>query len=42
MSTVADGSLAGLSDTQRQIVALARDFAREHIAPHATEWDRAK
>jgi alkylation response protein AidB-like acyl-CoA dehydrogenase len=42
MSTVADRSFEGLTDTQRQIVALARDFAREHIAPHVMEWDRAR
>ena len=31
-----------LSDTQRQIVELAREFAREHIEPYAAEWDRTK
>src|SRR2546421_8620305 len=31
---------AGLSETQRQIVDLAREFARTHIEPHAAEWDR--
>jgi hypothetical protein len=31
---------AGLSETQRQIVELAREFARTHIEPHAAEWDR--
>src|SRR5690348_9565499 len=30
----------GLSETQRQIVELARDFARTKIEPFATEWDR--
>ncbi len=39
MSTALDS--AGLSETQRQIVELARDFARTHIEPHAAEWDRA-
>src|SRR4051812_25779935 len=29
-----------LSDEQREIQALARDFAREQIDPHAAEWDR--
>jgi hypothetical protein len=29
-----------LSDTQREIQQLARDFAREHVAPHAAAWDR--
>jgi alkylation response protein AidB-like acyl-CoA dehydrogenase len=32
----------GLTDIQRQIVELARDFARTHIAPKAAEWDRTK
>jgi len=32
---------AGLSETQRQIVELARDFARKRVEPHAAEWDRA-
>ena len=31
---------AGLSETQRQIVDLAREFARTRIEPHAAEWDR--
>lgn len=34
--------LAALTDTQEQIRALAREFAEEHIAPHAEEWDRTK
>jgi alkylation response protein AidB-like acyl-CoA dehydrogenase len=34
--------MGGLSDTQRQIVELAREFAREHIEPRAAEWDRTK
>ena len=42
MITVADIPSGGLSDTQRQIVELAREFAREHIEPHAAEWDRTK
>src|SRR5215208_5491355 len=29
-----------LSPEQREIQALARDFARERIEPHAAEWDR--
>jgi len=33
---------AALTDTQRQIVELARDFARTHIEPHAAEWDRTE
>jgi alkylation response protein AidB-like acyl-CoA dehydrogenase len=28
-----------LSDTQREVQALAREFAREEIAPHAAEWN---
>jgi hypothetical protein len=32
---------AGLSETQRQIVELARDIARRRIESHAAEWDRA-
>src|SRR5207245_3898532 len=32
----------GLSETQRQIVDLAREFARTHIEPHAAEWDRTR
>jgi alkylation response protein AidB-like acyl-CoA dehydrogenase len=42
MTTVADLPSGGLSDTQRQIVELAREFAREHIEPHAAAWDRTK
>ena len=30
-----------LSDDQREIQALARDFANEQIGPNATDWDRA-
>jgi hypothetical protein len=30
----------GLTDTQRQIVELAREFARTNIEPFAAEWDR--
>jgi len=33
---------AGLSETQRQIVELAREFARTKIEPHAAEWDRTR
>jgi len=32
----------GLSETQRQIVELARDFARTKIEPFAAEWDRTR
>jgi alkylation response protein AidB-like acyl-CoA dehydrogenase len=33
-------ALLPLTDTQREIQALARDFAREHVAPFAADWDR--
>jgi alkylation response protein AidB-like acyl-CoA dehydrogenase len=33
---------AGLSETQRQIVDLAREFARNRIEPYAAEWDRTR
>ncbi len=33
---------AGLTETQRQIVELAREFARTRIEPHAAEWDRTQ
>ncbi len=29
-----------LTDTQREVQALAREFAREEIAPHAADWNR--
>ena len=29
-------------DTRQQVVDLARDFAQEHIAPFAAEWDRTR
>src|SRR5207248_447530 len=38
MSTAIE--LPGLSETQRQIVELAREFARTKIEPSAAEWDR--
>jgi alkylation response protein AidB-like acyl-CoA dehydrogenase len=34
-------SLTLLTPEQQEIQRLARDFAREEIAPHAAEWDRA-
>ncbi len=40
MSTVLEAP--GLSEVQRQIVELARDFARTKIEPFAAEWDRTK
>jgi len=33
---------AVLTEEQQQVVRLARDFAREHIAPHAARWDAEK
>ena len=33
-------SLTPLTETQQEIQALARDFARAEIAPHAAAWDR--
>jgi alkylation response protein AidB-like acyl-CoA dehydrogenase len=42
MTTSAELLPAGLTETQRQVVELAREFAREHIEPHAAEWDRTK
>jgi alkylation response protein AidB-like acyl-CoA dehydrogenase len=38
MSTAIE--LPGLTETQRQVVELAREFAREKIEPFAAEWDR--
>ncbi len=31
-----------LSDAQRAIAAMARDFADEHLAPHALDWDERR
>ena len=28
-----------LTESQREVQTLARDFAREEIAPHAAEWN---
>src|SRR6267142_2451815 len=33
---------AGLADLRRQVVELARDFARTRLEPQAAEWDRTK
>ncbi len=33
---------AGITETQQQIVELARSFAAEHVAPHAARWDAEK
>jgi alkylation response protein AidB-like acyl-CoA dehydrogenase len=32
--------LTPLTEQQRAVVDLARQFAREEIAPHAAQWDR--
>ena len=42
MITAAEPLLLGLTAQSREIVALAREFARNEIAPHAAEWDREK
>jgi alkylation response protein AidB-like acyl-CoA dehydrogenase len=42
MSIAIEPTSGGLSETQRQIVELARDFARTRIEPHAAEWDRTR
>jgi alkylation response protein AidB-like acyl-CoA dehydrogenase len=34
--------MPGLTELQRQVVDLARDFARTRIEPFAAEWDRTK
>jgi len=39
MATVIE---VGLSETQRQIVDLTREFARTRIEPQAAEWDRTR
>ena len=39
MATVIE---VGLSETQRQIVDLTREFALTRIEPQAAEWDRTK
>jgi hypothetical protein len=31
---------APLTEEQRAIIETAREFAREHVAPHAAQWDR--
>jgi alkylation response protein AidB-like acyl-CoA dehydrogenase len=40
--TIVEPLLMDASEEQREIVALARDVARQEIAPHAAEWDREK
>jgi alkylation response protein AidB-like acyl-CoA dehydrogenase len=35
-------TLTPLSESQRAIQQLAREFAREELAPHAAAWDRAE
>ena len=40
--SIVDPLLMDASEEQREIVALARDFAQREIAPHAAAWDREK
>jgi len=44
MNTSADyrNDDARLDDADRAIVATARDFAREHVAPHAAAWEHER
>jgi alkylation response protein AidB-like acyl-CoA dehydrogenase len=42
MSTVSGTAPFHLDDDQREIQAMARQFADERIAPHAVEWDEQK
>ena len=39
-AAAAPAILAGLTEEQREIQRLARDFARAEIAPHVDAWDR--
>ena len=39
-SILIDMSRGALTETQQQIQDLARGFAADEIAPHATQWDR--
>jgi len=40
--TIAEPLLLELDEQSREIVELAREFARNELAPHAAEWDREK
>ena len=40
--TIVEPLLLDASEECREIVALAREFARQEIAPHAPTWDRDK
>ena len=40
--TIVEPLLLDASEECREIVALAREFARQEIAPHAATWDRDK
>ncbi|WP_182359620.1 acyl-CoA dehydrogenase family protein [Tomitella gaofuii] len=42
MDTAPAASAFALSEDERAIVGTARDFAVEHVAAHALEWDRDK
>ncbi len=39
-TTAAPAALVGLTEEQREIQRLARDFAHAEIAPHVAAWDR--
>ena len=40
MTSPTTSELMGLSEEQREVQRLARDFARAEIAPHSARWDR--
>ncbi|MCZ6917842.1 MAG: acyl-CoA dehydrogenase family protein [Gemmatimonadetes bacterium] len=40
--TTVDAAESSVEQQRREMVAMARDFARTEIAPHAAEWDRKK
>ncbi|GAA4810010.1 acyl-CoA dehydrogenase family protein [Tomitella cavernea] len=42
MDTAPAAGAFALSEDERAIVDTARDFAAEHVAPHALDWDRDK
>ena len=45
MDTIVSGQQSpqfGLTEDQRAIVATARGFADDHLAPHALQWDQDK
>lgn len=42
MSAVTIAAAVELTPEQRALADTARDFAAEHLAPHAVDWDRRK